>query len=72
MNATSIASRPSSRRCPARRAGRPARAAPRHSVPISLAELVSHRPYLVRFAMKKLRDPTLAEDAVHDVIEAVL
>ncbi len=45
---------------------------PRHSVPISLTELVSHRPYLVRFAMKKLRDPMLAEDAVHDVLEAVL
>jgi RNA polymerase sigma-70 factor (ECF subfamily) len=42
------------------------------SVPISIAELVSHRPYLVRFAMRKLRDPALAEDAVHDVIEAVL
>ena len=42
------------------------------SVPISIAELVSHRPYLVRFALRKLRDPALAEDAVHDVIEAVL
>ena len=42
------------------------------SVPISIAELVSHRPYLVRFAMRKLRDAALAEDAVHDVIEAVL
>ena len=42
------------------------------TVPISLAELVSHRPYLVRFALRKLRDPALAEDAVHDVIEAVL
>ena len=42
------------------------------SLPISIAELVSHRPYLVRFALRKLRDPSLAEDAVHDVIEAVL
>jgi RNA polymerase sigma-70 factor (ECF subfamily) len=42
------------------------------SVPIAIAELVSHRPYLVRFALRKLRDPALAEDAVHDVIEAVL
>jgi len=42
------------------------------SVPISVAELVSHRPYLVRFALRKLRDAALAEDAVHDVIEAVL
>jgi RNA polymerase sigma-70 factor (ECF subfamily) len=42
------------------------------SVPISIAELVSHRPYLIRFALRKLRDPARAEDAVHDVIEAVL
>jgi len=46
--------------------------APAESVPISIADLVSHRPYLVRFAVRKLRDPALAEDAVHDVIEAVL
>ncbi len=39
---------------------------------ISVAEVVSHRAYLVRFAMRKLRDPMLAEDAVHDVFEAVL
>ncbi|MEO6361974.1 MAG: sigma-70 family RNA polymerase sigma factor [Caldimonas sp.] len=37
----------------------------------ALAEVVSHRPYLLRFAMRKLRDPMLAEDAVHDVFEAV-
>lgn len=71
MNATQTSSAPTTRRLP------PALKAdvtpvPRHSVPISLTELVSHRPYLVRFAMKKLRDPMLAEDAVHDVIEAVL
>ena len=41
-------------------------------LPVAVAELVSHRPYLVRFALRKLRDPALAEDAVHDVIEAVL
>ena len=35
-------------------------------------ELVSHRAYLVRFAARKLRDPALAEDLVHDVFEAVL
>ena len=35
-------------------------------------ELVSHRAYLVRFAQRKLRDPLLAEDLVHDVFEAVL
>lgn len=57
-------------------ARRPARTPPpkarAESVPISIADLVSHRPYLVRFALRKLRDPALAEDAVHDVIEAVL
>ena len=35
-------------------------------------EMVSHRSYLVRFAQRKLRDPLMAEDAVHDVFEAVL
>jgi len=45
---------------------------PASSVAISWAEMVSHRAYLVRFAQRKLRDPTLAEDAVHDVFEAVL
>ena len=35
-------------------------------------EMVAHRSYLVRFAQRKLRDPLLAEDAVHDVFEAVL
>ncbi len=35
-------------------------------------ELLSHRTSLVRFAARRLRDPTLAEDLVHDVFEAVL
>jgi RNA polymerase sigma-70 factor, ECF subfamily len=39
---------------------------------VAWAEMVSHRSYLVRFAQRKLRDPLLAEDAVHDVFEAVL
>ncbi|HEY4067129.1 MAG TPA: sigma-70 family RNA polymerase sigma factor [Burkholderiaceae bacterium] len=39
---------------------------------VSTSELVSHRSYLVRFAQRKLRDPLMAEDAVHDVFEAVL
>ncbi|MDH5538434.1 MAG: sigma-70 family RNA polymerase sigma factor [Rhizobacter sp.] len=39
---------------------------------VGWAEMVSHRGYLVRFAQRKLRDPMLAEDAVHDVFEAVL
>ena len=40
--------------------------------PVSWAEMVSHRPYLVRFAQRKLHDPMLAEDVVHDVFEAVM
>ena len=39
---------------------------------IAWHELVSHRSYLVRFAQRRLRDPLLAEDVVHDVFEAVL
>lgn len=71
MNASLISSQPSPIR--ARPVVAPAPGpAPCRAVPISMTELVSHRPYLVRFAMKKLRDPMLAEDAVHDVLEAVL
>ena len=47
-------------------------AVPAAAVAVSWAEMVSHRAYLVRFAQRKLRDPMLAEDAVHDVFEAVL
>ncbi|MCW5650349.1 MAG: sigma-70 family RNA polymerase sigma factor [Ramlibacter sp.] len=36
------------------------------------AEMYGHRDYLVRFARRKLHDPMLAEDVVHDVFEAVL
>lgn len=39
---------------------------------VSWAEMVTHRSYLVRFAQRKLRDPLMAEDVVHDVFEAVL
>jgi RNA polymerase sigma-70 factor, ECF subfamily len=39
------------------------------SVPWS--EMSTHRPYLVRFARRKLLDPSAAEDLVHDVFEAV-
>jgi RNA polymerase sigma-70 factor, ECF subfamily len=42
------------------------------AVPVSWTDLVSHRGYLVRFAQRKLRDTMMAEDAVHDVFEAVL
>jgi RNA polymerase sigma-70 factor (ECF subfamily) len=46
--------------------------APIPGVPTPIADVVSHRAYLLRFALRKLRDPALAEDAVHDVFEAVL
>jgi len=39
---------------------------------VSWNEMICHRPYLVRFAQRKLRDAALAEDAVQDVFEAVL
>lgn len=34
--------------------------------------LVEHRDYLVRYAERRLLDPALAEDLVHDVFEAVI
>jgi len=39
---------------------------------LSWNEVIAHRPYLVRFAQRKLHDPMLAEDVVHDVFEAVI
>lgn len=36
------------------------------------SEVFTHRDYLVRYARRKLHDPALAEDVVHDVFEAVL
>ena len=39
---------------------------------ICSGEVFAHRDYLVRFARRKLHDPALAEDVVHDVFEAVL
>ena len=62
----SLRTPPPGRVAPAARVGGAA------TVAIPVAELVAHRPYLVRFALRKLRDPALAEDAVHDVMEAVL
>lgn len=39
---------------------------------VEASELQFHRDYLMRVARKKLRDDAAAEDAVHDVFEAVL
>ena len=41
------------------------------AAPVGWAELLPHRAALVRFAQRRLLDPTLAEDLVHDVFEAV-
>lgn len=35
-------------------------------------DLAPHRDYLVNFAKRRLLDPALAEDLVHDVFEAVM
>ena len=36
------------------------------------SEMLAQRSYLVRFAQRRLHDPMLAEDLVHDVFEAAL
>ncbi len=42
------------------------------AIPVSWTDLTTHRNDLVRFARRKLLDPSLAEDLVHDVFEAVI
>ncbi|MEO8278450.1 MAG: sigma-70 family RNA polymerase sigma factor [Ideonella sp.] len=42
------------------------------AIAVSWPEMISHRSYLIRFAQRKLHDPVLAEDVVHDVFEAVI
>jgi RNA polymerase sigma-70 factor (ECF subfamily) len=39
---------------------------------VGWGELAPHRHYLVQFARRRLLDPALAEDLVHDVFEAVI
>lgn len=39
--------------------------------PPTWPDLIPHRGELVRYARRKLMDPSLAEDLVHDVFEAV-
>ncbi|MEO5734732.1 MAG: sigma-70 family RNA polymerase sigma factor [Rubrivivax sp.] len=40
-------------------------------VDVSWADMAPHRSFLVAYARRKLMDPSLAEDLVHDVFEAV-
>ena len=39
---------------------------------VGWVDLLPHRAHLVQFARRKLMDPSLAEDLVHDVFEAVV
>ncbi len=43
-----------------------------HPQALSWPDLWLHRSYLVQFARRRLMDPALAEDLVHDVFEAVV
>ncbi|MEO5770498.1 MAG: sigma-70 family RNA polymerase sigma factor [Burkholderiaceae bacterium] len=40
--------------------------------PVPWADLTPHRSYLLNYARRRLQDPALAEDLVHDVFEAVV
>lgn len=42
------------------------------TAPLCWNDLTSHRSHLVQFAQRRLMDPCLAEDVVHDVFEAVM
>jgi RNA polymerase sigma-70 factor, ECF subfamily len=44
---------------------------PMNTATLSWTDLTPHRSYLVQFARRRLMDPALAEDLVHDVFEAV-
>ena len=39
---------------------------------VAWRDVIALRPHLVRYAQRRLHDPMLAEDVVHDVFEAVL
>lgn len=41
------------------------------TAPLGWADLAGHRAFLVHYAQRRLHDPALAEDLVHDVFEAV-
>jgi RNA polymerase sigma-70 factor (ECF subfamily) len=46
--------------------------APAGAVPLTWSDLAQHRAFLVHYAQRRLQDPALAEDLVHDVFEAVM
>ena len=54
------------------RMGQAATAAPAEDIAVGWADMTPHRDFLVRFAQRRLLDPALAEDLVHDVFEAVV
>jgi RNA polymerase sigma-70 factor (ECF subfamily) len=47
-------------------------ATPTAPAPVSWSDLAQHRAFLVHYARRRLHDPALAEDLVHDVFEAVM
>ena len=42
------------------------------TVALGWSDLAEHRAFLVHYAQRRLQDPALAEDLVHDVFEAVM
>jgi RNA polymerase sigma-70 factor (ECF subfamily) len=47
-------------------------ATPLELIPLGWGDLAQHRAFLVHYAQRRLQDPALAEDLVHDVFEAVM
>jgi RNA polymerase sigma-70 factor (ECF subfamily) len=71
---TAATARPAIARPASARQAPGAQAATRPEAPLDLhwSDLLPHRVYLVQFARRRLLDPSLAEDLVHDVFEAVM